>query len=116
RRRATDVLPGGLAVREPPLTPSGDEAREWAEAELEKAIYNDAPSLWDRIRDWLLDLWERLLANTSDIGPVLMPVIVLLAIAAIIGLALLIGGPVRRRRLRGRGSVEVLDDDVRSSA
>lgn len=107
---------GGLVPRDPPLTPSADEAREWALAELEKAIYDDSPTIWERIRDWLLDLWDRLFSTSTDIGPVLMPIIVLLVVAVVIGIALLVGGPVRRRRLRGKASVEVLDDDARSAA
>ncbi|WP_420112841.1 DUF4129 domain-containing protein [Pseudactinotalea sp.] len=108
---------GRLVPREPPLTPDADEARDWAERELAKAIYNDAPSLWDRFLRWLSDLWERLMDSNSTLGPVLMPLIVLLVIAVIVGIALLIGGPIRRRRLRAQqGSVEVLDDDDRTSA
>lgn len=106
----------GPAWREPPLTPSADEARAWIEAELAKAIYNRQPSLWDRLREWLGELWARLFGSSADLGPVLMPVVVLLVVALAVGVALLLGGPVRRRRLRGRDSVEVLDDDVRTAA
>jgi len=106
----------GPAWREPPLTPSADEARAWIEAELAKAIYNRQPSLWDRLREWLGELWARLFGSSADLGPVLMPVVVLLVVALAVGVALLLGGPVRRRRLRGRDSVEVLDGDVRTAA
>lgn len=108
---------GGLVGREPPLTPDADEAREWALTELRKSIYNDAPSLWDRFLDWLSELWQNIIDSNSQLGPVLMPVIILLAVAVIVGIAFLLGGPIRRRRLRrGTGSVEVLDDDTRSSS
>lgn len=114
-------LAGGLwsllVPREPPLTPDADEARNWAERELEKAIYNDAPSIWDRLLSWLSDLWERIFDANPTLGPVLMPVIVLLVLALLVGIALLVGGPVRRRRLRqGQRSAEVLDGDERSSS
>lgn len=108
---------GRLVPREPPLTPDADEARAWAERELEKAIYNDAPSLWERFIRWLGDLWEQIFDSNSTLGPVLMPLAVLLVVAVVIGLALLIGGPIRRRRLRAeQGSIEVLDDDERTSS
>lgn len=105
-----------VVPREPPLTPDADEARTWAQRELEKAIYDRSPSLWDRFLDWLSDLWERIFDSSGTLGPVLMPLIVLLVVALVVGIALLIGGPIRRRRLRrGQGSVEVLDGDERSS-
>lgn len=107
----------GPVLREPPLTPSADEARDWARTELSKAIYDQSPTLWDRIRDWLGDLWARLFQSDNLLGPALLPVIVLLGVALVVGIAVLIGGPIRRRRLRGvGGSMEVLDDDARSSA
>lgn len=106
-----------LVPREPPLLPGADEAREWAERELAKSIYDTSPTLWDRVLDWLRDLWNRIFEANTTLGPVLMPVIVLLVVAAVVGIALLIGGPIRRRRLReGQGSVEVLDGDERTSA
>ena len=108
---------GRLVPREPPLTPDADEARSWAERELEKAIYDRSPSLWDRFLDWLSDLWERVFDSSGSLGPVLMPLVVLLVLAVVVGIALLVGGPIRRRRLRrGQGSVEVLDGDQRTSA
>lgn len=120
RRSAPEVHPvpsAALVPREPPLTPDADEAREWAQAELEKAIYDNSPTLWERLMQWLSDMWERLLGSADTLGPVLMPVIVLLVVALVVGLALLIGGPIRRRRLRAaQGSVEILDDDDRSAA
>lgn len=110
------MLFGGVG-REPPLTPDADEARSWALTELEKAIYNTSPSLWERFLRWLGDLWERIVDTNDQLGPVLMPVLILLALAVLVGIAWLLGGPVRRRRLRrGQGSVEVLDDDDRTSA
>jgi len=107
----------GLAGREPPLKPEADEARAWAQAELEKAIYSTSPSLWQRFLDWLADLWRNLIDTNDQLGPVLMPVLILAALAVVVGIALLLGGPLRRRRLRRAGaSIEVLDDDARSSA
>lgn len=106
-----------LPSREPPLTPDADEAREWAERELAKSIYDDSPTLWDRFLEWLGQLWNDIFEANTTLGPVLMPLIVLLVVAAVIGIALLVGGPIRRRRLRrGQGSVEVLDGDERTSA
>lgn len=112
------MVPGaGLVGREPPLTPDADEARAWALSELEKAVYHRSPSLWDRFLQWLGDLWADLIDANNRLGPVLTPLLVLLALAVVIGIALLVGGPLRRRRLRrGDASMEVLDDDTRTSA
>jgi hypothetical protein len=110
-------LLGGHRPFDPPVTPDADEARGWAEEELAKAIYHQQESLLDRFLEWLADLWARIFQSNSELGPVLLPLAVLFVIAAVVGLALLIGGPVRRRRLRrAQASVEVLDDDERSSS
>lgn len=105
----------GPAAAGPPLDPSADEARRWAEEELAKAIYDTGPSLLERILTWLAQLWERLLA-TDGAGAVLLPVLILMIAALVVAAALLLGGPLRRRRLRSvEPSMQVLDDDERGS-
>ncbi|TDE96098.1 DUF4129 domain-containing protein [Occultella glacieicola] len=104
-------------LREVPLDPSADEAREWAEAELAKAIYNNEPSLWDRFLMWLGDLWARITEANTALGPIFLPLVILLVVGVIVAVVLLVGGPVRRRRLRGSegGSFDVLDGDSRDA-
>lgn len=108
-------MPGPWS-REAPLTPSADEAREWAEAELAKAIYNDEPTLLERLLNWLAELWRELMSWNESVGPVVLPLVVLAVAVLIVAAALLIGGPIRRRRARQQGtSAAVLDGDERTS-
>ena len=103
------------AATGPPLDPSADEARRWAEEELTKAIYDTGPSLLERILTWLAQLWERLLA-TDGAGAILLPVLILLITALVVAAGILLGGPLRRRRLRqAEHSMQVLDDDERGA-
>ncbi|SEE98876.1 DUF4129 domain-containing protein [Ruania alba] len=107
----------GFVTRDVPLTPSADEAQAWAEAELAKGIYNDEPTILERLADWLWQLWEQIVGMNSSLGPVLVPLVVLAVVGVLAVVALLLGGPVRRRRLARAGSSEVLSaDDDRSAA
>ena len=100
---------------EPALDPSADEARQWALEELSKAVYSQGPSLVQRLLNWLSELWERLMM-AGPAGAVLLPVLILAVVAAIIGIGIALGGPVRRRRLQRRGgSVEVFNDTTREA-
>ncbi len=106
----------GAWARDVPLTPSADEAREWARAELAKAIYNDEPTLLERAVSWLTDLWRELMSWNQGVGPVVLPLVVLAVVVLIVAAGILIGGPVRRRRLRRQGaSAVVLDGDERTA-
>lgn len=106
----------GPGSRDVPLTPSADDAREWAQAELAKAIYNDEPTLIERVLNWLSELWRQLMSWNSDVGPVVVPLVVLAVVVLIVAAALLIGGPIRRRRVRQQSaSAAVLDGDDRTS-
>ncbi|MGC0274211.1 DUF4129 domain-containing protein [Pseudactinotalea sp. Z1739] len=100
----------------PPLDPSEQEARRWAEEELAKSVYDQGPGVLDRILEWLAERWEALL-NLGGAGAVLMPVLVLVLVAAVVAVAMVLGGPVRRRQLRRvtGPSTQVLDDDERSA-
>ena len=99
----------------PPLDPTADEARAWAEEELAKAVYSSGPGLIERFLRWLADLWDQLFVMDGA-GQVLLPFLVLAIIGAIIAAAVALGGPVRRRRLSAqRASMQILDDDARSA-
>src|SRR5699024_10200156 len=86
-----------------PLTPSADEAQQWARTELAKAIYNNDPTLLEQVISRLKDLWQRLQDATGSLGPVATPLIVVGILVLILLVGFLIAGPVRRRR-RGRAS------------
>ena len=58
-----------LAEATPPLTPDGDEAREWAEQELSDPVYAEAqPTLFDRIAQAIGEFFERLFSTELE-GP-----------------------------------------------
>lgn len=105
---------------QPPLIPDADEAREWAERELSRAVYHDDGRSWlqivlEAIGEWLTGLAEA----AGGLGIALVPILLLVVIAAIVLGAFVLGGPVRRARRRDgadRGGPVLADDDVRSAA
>lgn len=107
---------GGVRPMGPPLDPTAQEARRWAEEELARSIYQQGPTLLERILRWLLERWEELV-SLQGAGAVLLPVVVLVLVAAVVTVAMVLGGPLRRRRVRQRdaSSALVLDDDERSA-
>lgn len=108
---------GGLRPMDPPLDPTAEEARRWAEEELANAVYHQGPSIWERILTWLLERWEDLMNLGGVGGAVLVPVLILGLAAVVVTVAMLLGGPLRRRRVRQAPdtSAQVLDDDERSA-
>lgn len=99
-----------------PLDPSADEAQQWARSELAKAIYNNEPTVLERIVDWFTDLWSRLQEATGTLGPVATPLIVVGILGLVLVVGFVLGGPVRRRRRAGAShSAVVLDGDERSA-
>lgn len=110
-------MSGVLRPMGPPLEPSADEARRWALEELANNIYNpsEEPGVMSRLWQWFLSVLDALSADGMT-APILLPLLVLAGVGLAVGAAFLLGGPVRRRRLRRKGtSVEVLDDDERGS-
>ncbi|MFV0374945.1 DUF4129 domain-containing protein [Microbacterium sp.] len=81
----------------PALTPDGDEAREWAEKELSRAVYQDAqPTPFDRAAQAVGDFLGSLFSG--DAPPSWGPWLAVIAIAvviAVIVLAIVIWGKPR---------------------
>ncbi len=104
---------------QPPLVPDADEAREWAERELSRAVYHDDGRSWlqivlEAVGEWLTSLAEA----AGGLGIALVPILLLVVIAAVVLGALVLGGPVRRTRRRGaatRTGAVLAEDDVRSA-
>jgi hypothetical protein len=99
---------------EVPVDPSAPEARRWAEEELARAIYDQTPSLWDRFWEWVVRWFSDLLAGLPAGGSPLVPVLVLVALAAAVLITLAYGGRAQRRA-RAATSSELFDD-ARSAA
>lgn len=105
----------GFVVRDVPVDPEPDDAREWLIDELSKPPYQAAqPTLLDRISQAVADWFTSLTLPDAPPGSGLG--VVLLVIAAAIVLALLIFGlPRLNRRSRVTGAL-FGDDDARDAA
>jgi Domain of unknown function (DUF4129) len=97
---------------DPPLDPTSPEARDWLEEELSKAVYRDDRGLFERLRDWLLDL-----LSTTGSGSLPAWTIGLAVAAALAVLALVVARSLRaERRMTGGGPDGVLGGPARSAA
>src|SRR5699024_912407 len=93
-----------------PVEPDADEARRWAREELSRSVYDDEPSLLERLWLWFVEQLERLTGMTAE-APNLVPIIVVLGVVVLLAVAFSLAGPVRaRRRTRGTRSHAVFDD------
>lgn len=106
------MLPGlapaalaGAALLDVPVTPDAEEARRWAQEELSRGIYADRTGLLERVLTWVGELLASL-GSLAGRGPGwLLPTVVILGTALVVTVALLVGGPVRRRRAVRRDAV-----------
>lgn len=97
-----------------PLSPDAPTARRWLQEELTGSIYHDEQNLVDRVMEWLANFFDGLFKIGSGSSPVLLAAVVLGVIAVIVGVSLLVAGPIRRRR-RLTQSAQVLADEDRST-
>jgi hypothetical protein len=106
-------LPLLAALRDVPVTPGGDQAREWITRELAKSGYKTRPSLWQRFLNWLESLFRS--GGTASLGQLLTWLVIVVVIVAVVILAFVVAGPIRRRLGRDddRG---VLTGETRSAA
>lgn len=94
------------------LSPDGDEARRWAEEELSRAKYSEsAPSLIDRVGQWVIDRLSQININFGAGASFAGSVTIIILIVVIAVIAILYGRlrPGGRARLSGPGTI--LDDD-----
>lgn len=98
-----------------PVQPDADEARRWLERELAQPVYDDSPSLLERLLEWIGSLFGDVPA--LDLDTRLVALVVVLVLALVAGVALWVAGPVRRTRSGSRGAGTVLGrDDTRTAA
>ncbi|MDR2347959.1 MAG: DUF4129 domain-containing protein [Bifidobacteriaceae bacterium] len=103
-----------MAAPGPPLNPTPDEARQWLEEELSKAVYHSPESLLERAWRWLVEL----LGSSSGVDalpPWQALAIGLAALAIIVLVSWRLAGPLRRRAL-SRQARPVLANEERSAA
>jgi hypothetical protein len=96
-----------------PVDPDAATARRWAVEELLDPVYHQQRSLLDRLVAWLTEVLSGL--RTPAVFDPVAIVVVVLVVAAVVGLAFLVAGPVRLAR-SGRTDRSVLaEDDARTS-
>lgn len=89
-----------------PLTPGGDEARQWAQQELSKAKYNHDPSWFQRALQWLQDTISHLLDASGQGGGT--PLILLVAAVLIALLVWRVLAARRREPLRSKEGADAI--------
>jgi len=98
---------------EPPVTPDGDQARQWAEQELADPVYHAAePTPFDRFARGVGDFLQSLLSG--DVSPALAPWLAIIVVAVIVGIGVLAfvvwGRPRRAERSRRPAELFGVDD------
>jgi len=98
-----------------PVTPDPDTARQWAQDELSKSIYQHGESLADRLGRWLSELLNRLFdAGTGTSVPPAGYLLGALVVVALIVIATRVAIPAARQRRR-RSTAVLLGDDARAA-
>lgn len=99
-----------------PVEPDAETAREWAEEELARSVYQDSTSVFDMILSWLAELWDFLTGLGTGVSAPVVPIIVAVILVAVVALSLVLAGRVQRRATRGAGTSHELFEDARDSA
>lgn len=103
-----------MRVRAPwqgvPVEPDAEEARRWAEDELSRSVYDQEPTLLERVWQWFVDLLDSIFATDIPAPPNVVPVIVVLGAAAVLAVVIYLAGPLRSRRRARQASHAVFDD------
>ena len=96
-----------------PVDPDAATARRWAREELLDPVYHQQRSLLRRLWDWAAEQLAGLRTPAAlDPWAVLLVVAVLVAVVVV---AFLVGGPVRRARTSSSGRSVLDADDTRSA-
>lgn len=102
-----------------PYAPDGDEAREWAEQELQNQRYAEAKPTWfDYLAEDIADFFRSLFSPETgqSAGGVALVIVVIVVVAALIAVLILWGRPRRSQRVR-RGTADLLGErDDRTAA
>ncbi len=94
------------------LDPDGETARRWVSEELGKDDYYDGRSLFQRIMQWLEDLFQRLFGGGPSAGsvPGVSPIVTALVVALVLGLLALLLTRIRAERHTVQSGESVLGD------
>lgn len=102
-----------------PSAPDGDEARRWAEQELQNPRYADAKPTWfdyfaEDIAEFIASLFSQ--ETGGQVGNVALIIVTLVIVAALITVLILWGRPRASRRIRRPGTDLLGERDDRSAA
>ncbi|QKJ19996.1 DUF4129 domain-containing protein [Microbacterium hominis] len=103
----------------PPLTPDGEQGRDWAERELSDPRYEAAqPTLFDRIARAIGEFFENLFSSQlpADWGPTLALIAAVVVVAVIVAAVVVWGLPRATRRAPASLGSLFDDADERSAA
>jgi hypothetical protein len=99
-----------------PVTPGGDQARQWLLDELSKQTYQAArPTLFDLVAQAVLQWFQDLFTNRGSVAPPVLLGAALVVVAALIVVALLLFGVPRLNR-RSRAGAALFGADDRRTA
>ncbi|MGV9195169.1 DUF4129 domain-containing protein [Microbacterium sp. MC2] len=99
----------------PPLAPDGDQAREWAEAELADPVYRAAePTPFDRFAQAVGDFFANLFSGSlpESFAPWLAVVVAVVIVAVVIAAVVVWGRPRPVARSRRASAVLAHDETV----
>ncbi|MGL3149876.1 DUF4129 domain-containing protein [Microbacterium sp. A82] len=102
-----------------PFAPDGEEARRWAEQELQNPRYADAKPTWfDYLAEDVAEFIATLFSTQTgeQTGNVALIIVTVVIVAALITVLLLWGKPRRSRRVQRTGSELLGETDDRSAA
>ncbi|GAA4812843.1 DUF4129 domain-containing protein [Nocardioides caeni] len=108
-------VPTFLVLRDPPLDPSGDDARSDLRRELAKPEYYDRNVL-DRIVGWIQGLFDDTVAAASGAPPVSVAVTILVALALITAIMLVVSRARRTARAERSGAPALADEAISADA
>jgi len=104
------VIPS-LLLRDPPLDPSGDDARSALRRELARPEYHDT-DLVQRVRDWLVRFFDDGVAAVSDLSGVPAFLLLVLLVGLLVAIGLLVSRARRTTRVRDRSAPALTDETV----
>lgn len=99
---------------EPPLDPSGDEARRLLRRELADPKYYDA-NLLERLTDWLERLVDDLINGASASGPLSTLLAIFVALALVAAISLIVSRARRTARAERRPAPALTDEVITAS-
>ncbi|WP_417508334.1 DUF4129 domain-containing protein [Microbacterium sp.] len=102
-----------------PYAPDGDEARRWAEQELQNPRYADAKPTWfdylaEDVAEFISDLFSP--EAGEQVGSTALVIVIIVVVAALITVLILWGRPRTSRRVKRRGGELLGERDDRSAA